>query len=657
MMNKLRIVYGATAIICLIVLAISPFKDYFSEWRKVQRKYNQYIEKLPQKVKPVPISLKQIWIPKLNVIDRCISCHTGISNPQLVNAPQPFRYHPVIPHNIENFGCTTCHQGQGLATNFHDAHLPSEFWDKPVLPGRYVESSCGRCHLYENLELTPELNRGRQEINDLSCAGCHDLPGRYSKAFIPSLNGIGSKVVNRNWLKRWLKDPREIQPQTKMPDFMLPDKEADLLADFLMSFRSFPPEVKLDSLPEIYLKNKKADDFIAKGQTRFREARCISCHAVEGKGGHLAPDLFKIASKATGKWIFNYILNCKKLQPGVSMPQYGFSREDAAAVTAYIESEFVDFNVREESSASPQPPSNFFEQGMALFNLYNCGGCHSLSSDKVSANRGPDLTSIGSKRMYQIDFATSNIPHTSYNYIESKIGSPRSFGESTRMPEYRISKTDIQSITAVLLSFQNEPLPSEFVISAPALREFNPQGKAASIFQKYSCLKCHSINQTGGTIAPDLSITGSQLQRDWTENYFKIPYSLRPVMEERMPNLSISKDEIGTITDYFYTILLDDSISSENNIDKTEPAILRGKELYYEKYGCQSCHILEGKGGYVGPPLDDTGNRLQPGWIYRWLENPQKYKPGTLEPRTGMSRAEAKDLTVYLMSFKKNKQH
>ena len=56
-MTKLRKVYFITAIVFLGVLAISPLKDYFSEWRAVQKNYNRYIKKLPQKVKPVPLAL------------------------------------------------------------------------------------------------------------------------------------------------------------------------------------------------------------------------------------------------------------------------------------------------------------------------------------------------------------------------------------------------------------------------------------------------------------------------------------------------------------------------------------------------------------------------------------------------------------------------
>ncbi len=651
-MNKLRQVYAIAAIVFLCVLAVSPLKDYLSEWRAIQKDYNRYIEKLPQKVKPAPVALQQIWVRKLNRIDRCITCHTGIDNDKMVNAPQPFSSHPKIPHEIENFGCTICHNGQGLATVFADAHLSSDFWDKPMLPNCYLESSCGRCHINDPLELTPTLNRGRQEITELTCIGCHDLPGGYKKSFIPSLDGIGNKLVSRKWFTRWLKNPREVQPQTRMPDFMLSDKEVEILTDFLMSFKTFSNGVKLDSLPEIYLKNKNDDHFIELGKTRFREARCISCHLVDGKGGHLAPDLIKIASKATAKWIFNYIINCQKLQPGIEMPHYGFSTDEAAAVTAYLESEMVDWDAPKDTATSTKPPADFFERGMVLFNQYNCGGCHALSSEKVTINRGPDLSSIGSKKIYQIDFGTTGLPRTLHNFIESKIRSPRSFGETARMPEYMLNEINLQAITTLLLSFQNEPIPLEFIRSAPFAKEYNPQGMVGQIIRKYSCLKCHTINQTGGTIAPDLSIVGSQLQQQWVERYFKLPYSLRPVMEERMPNLFISEDEIKTLANYFNTVLVDDSLVIGNNLDNSIAAIDRGQGLFREKYGCQSCHIIDGKGGYVGPPLDNTSNRLQAGWIYHWLMDPQKYTPGTLEPCAGMSDAEAKDLTAYLMSLK-----
>ena len=60
------------------------------------------------------------------VVDRCTSCHLGIANPDYVDAPQPYKTHPNLdlyvssssPHSIEQFGCTTCHEGRGRGTNF-----------------------------------------------------------------------------------------------------------------------------------------------------------------------------------------------------------------------------------------------------------------------------------------------------------------------------------------------------------------------------------------------------------------------------------------------------------------------------------------------------------------------------------------------------------
>ncbi|MFQ5633186.1 MAG: c-type cytochrome, partial [bacterium] len=381
MMKKLRLTYAILSVIFLGVLAVSPLKNYFREWRAVQKEYNQVIQKLPQRVQPIPIGLQQTWARELNRIDRCTTCHLGINNSKLAEAPQPFTTHPKIEHDLDKFGCTICHGGQGLATEFEEAHEPTEFWDKPVLPKKYLDASCGSCHTNEALTETPVLNRGRELIEEMSCVACHDLAG-FEKARTPALDGIGSKV-NRDWLVRWLKKPQAQRPKTKMPNFMLSGEEVEVLADFLMSFKSFNI-AKLAAPPKIYQEKKDDDAFINLGKTRFREARCISCHKIEGRGGHLAPDLVKIASKANTAWLYNYIRDPKRLQDGVEMPQYGFSEQEASAVVAYMTSEFIDWDLPEEDSiATHTPAPNFFERGLAIFNKYNCGGCHVLSTDKV----------------------------------------------------------------------------------------------------------------------------------------------------------------------------------------------------------------------------------------------------------------------------------
>ena len=180
-----------------------------------------------------------------------------------------------------------------------------------------------------------------------------------------------------------------------------------------------------------------------------------------------------------------------------------------------------------------------------------------------------------------------------------------------------------------------------------------PQGEFGKVLKKYECLSCHTINGEGGKLAPDLSIIGSQARPEWMAGYFRVPYSLRPILTERMPLLGMSDQEIRTAIGYFQMALLDDSIPREifpqGKLDA--PEIARGKDLYYNRFGCQGCHQANLAGGYVGPPLDGVGGRLFSGYIYSYLKNPQKIKPAVAEPNYTLSDTEARALTAYLVSL------
>ena len=49
-------------------------------------------------------------------------------------------------------------------------------------------------------------------------------------------------------------------------------------------------------------------------------------------------------------------------------------------------------------------------------------------------------------------------------------------------------------------------------------------------------------------------------------------------------------------------------------------------ERLYTTLGCRACHIIGASGGYLGPPLSDTRTRLKPGWVFRHLQNPQRWR-------------------------------
>jgi mono/diheme cytochrome c family protein len=109
---------------------------------------------------------------------------------------------PASPHPMEKFGCTTCHAGQGSATDFLlAAHTPadtrqeehwekeygweaSHFWDFPMLSSRFVESTCLKCHhqvtdlvRYGSKEEAPKVLKGYELVRENGCFGCHEIAG------------------------------------------------------------------------------------------------------------------------------------------------------------------------------------------------------------------------------------------------------------------------------------------------------------------------------------------------------------------------------------------------------------------------------------------------------------------------------------------------
>lgn len=646
-MKDLTKPFGIISVLFLIIMAISPIKEHYREWRLYQSDYNEYVQDLPQRVTPVQKGLQQIWVPELDVVDRCTTCHVGITNAALQDAPQPFRSHPEMYHQPERFGCTPCHQGQGLATNVESSFGLSEDWEYPMFTTPFTESSCGTCHNEKEVSHAPILNRGKELLAEYNCAGCHSITG-IKKGFVPSLDGIGSKV-SKEWLQKWLTDPSSVSPNTKMPDFLLSTEEVELLSDFLMTFTETNEGLELDPLPEV-LRGEIPESLFDEGETLFRTARCISCHSINSKGGNIAVELGTVASKASKQWIYNFIKDPQKLQPGITMPQYGFSENEIQAVTAYIAEEFVDWDLPdEEEKQEYRTDPNFFEKGLGIYQTYNCGGCHTLGEFPVVDGIGPDLSDMRHKPKYQLEFGQKDVPHTKEQYVIAKLRDPRGFLENSLMPQFQFDEKETLALTTALFSLQTKEMPKEYTVEERLLSSMEVQGEFGKVVEKYQCLTCHVIFDKGSTLAPDLTKLGSKLQRNWIMEYFKLPYTIRPILTERMPNLFMSDEEIEIATHYIAEFLRDDELEDGDDFTFTEELITRGENLYRNTYGCQSCHQLRGQGGYVGPPLDDLSNRLRPGWVFKRLKDPQKHNPGIPEPNFNLTDEEALALTAFLL--------
>ena len=188
--QRVRIAFAVSSVIFLAVLAVSPIKDTLREWRRYKRDYVRFAQTRPDSKRLLADyqpNIEQVWIPTFGVVDRCVTCHQGLTQASLQDdaVPKVFRAHPVTPHTLTpnkggQWGCVVCHRGQGRATEVSEAHLTTLAWERPLLPIRYIQASCGACH-QDDLQETPQqrgaTGPGPAQLRGMSPPGRHRPPG------------------------------------------------------------------------------------------------------------------------------------------------------------------------------------------------------------------------------------------------------------------------------------------------------------------------------------------------------------------------------------------------------------------------------------------------------------------------------------------------
>ena len=117
-----------------------------------------------------------------------------------------------------------------------------------------------------------------------------------------------------------------------MGNFRLSGDEIAGLQAFLLSQRAQAP---LDSSGVDW---KKADT--ANGRALFGELRCVSCHAVNGRGGTMGPELTRIGDKVRRDWLFSYLKDPHRVQPDTPMLQYRLTDDQVRDLTAFLLEEY-----------------------------------------------------------------------------------------------------------------------------------------------------------------------------------------------------------------------------------------------------------------------------------------------------------------------------
>jgi mono/diheme cytochrome c family protein len=487
--RRVKIGLLAVSLATLAVLAVAAVKEnYAAPWRLTQIRYGTILEdkavddRGKRLARDHEIRMRQIVVPELDAVDRCVSCHTGYDDPRMSDQPNPFRTHPgqyLTWHEDARFGCTVCHRGQGRATDFADAKAEGRHWDYPLLPLDLTESACGICHTPAEVadREGARYARGAALFESQGCRSCHKLNGLGGELG-PALDNEGLKVRAQlpfggvrgphtlpQWLLEHFADPQAVVDGSRMPTPGLSREEATALTTYVLS-------LQVRDLPRSYLSPEKHLEIYRRAHPEPQPAAelyarlCAKCHdrgtygrydrffarfipAIRGRSFRESADPAFVAAMI------------REGRPGTLMPPWGpeaggLSERDITALTGYL----LDRPVSPaETVASPdlaraeESGRGSAARGAILFEK-NCAGCHGAAG---TGGVGPSLANATFQRNAHREFVFRTVAH----------------GRSdTAMPAYLapgrggMNRSDIDDLVAYVKSLGTPPAATE--VSAAA---------------------------------------------------------------------------------------------------------------------------------------------------------------------------------------------
>jgi len=613
-------------------------------------------------------------------VDRCVSCHVAINKAGFEDEENPYKTHPnralfLGNHPTDQYGCTPCHNGDGPAVNsveqahassydehghLHLLHLREKL---ALFRGDMMQTNCQKCHdSAVGLEGAEVAARGETLFVELGCHGCHLAEGYEDLSRIdgtpaigPSLRRIGAKV-DPAWLVRWVRNPHEFRPNTRMPNFMFDDAQAVAVAAYLLDASRDASDAWAAShrAPAI----DTSSEAVERGRAVVDSVGCRACHAlapdeVAGRVGvskDIAPNLSRVAEKVDAGWIYHWIKNPRDYSPLARMPSLRLGEDEARDVVAYLSTLGDRVPGPADLAARLGDPSTVAD-GLKLVRKYGCAGCHDVPGMEGESRIGAELSTYGDKGHEELFFGNRvDLEEDWEVFTREKIKQPR--GYATKwieqvMPHFDLADEDVEALIIFLRGRTEAKAPASFRANEtndPTIVD------GQRLIGRYNCTGCHIIDDRGGDVRrlyestpsaapPNLRSEGKKVQAGWLFGFLKGPVTLRPWLKIRMPTFHLTDGEAYRLVRYFEAL---DAVQVP--FVHIDPAAYRGQIVEAgallassDYLGCFSCHVRgstmpEGDPSSWAPNLALAHTRLKPDWILEWLHDPQALLPGTKMP-------------------------
>jgi cytochrome c oxidase cbb3-type subunit 3 len=167
--------------------------------------------------------------------------------------------------------------------------------------------------------------------------------------------------------------------------------------------------------------------------------------------------------------------------------------------------------------------------------------------------------------------------------------------------------------------------------------------KAGEYEFRINCALCHGLGAHGGGRGPDLTRAQKKHAHSDPELFQVIsngiPGTVMPANGTNGQGVGMTDEEIWQIITYVRSIEV-------KAPDKPAGNVAHGKELFYGDANCSLCHMVEGKGGRLGPDLTAVGGSRTREAIIDSVRNPSRRLAWGLTEATKEFPQEYETITV-----------
>ncbi|WP_366922521.1 c-type cytochrome [Metallumcola ferriviriculae] len=220
------------------------------------------------------------------------------------------------------------------------------------------------------------------------------------------------------------------------------------------------------------------------------------------------------------------------------------------SLTVFI---FLTIDSLQHIQASSPPLTVSVVEGKKVWQRENCINCHTILGN--GAYFAPDLTKEASKR--------------SSDWLMKFLQNPDAVMPGTAMSSVQLDAADAENVVR-FLEWVNEvdtnDWPPEAIMSSDSSSTRTGQEQEGSgadsgkgsgldgknIFLTAGCTNCHTVDDRGGNVGPDLSHIGGKRSDKYLRNIISSPGSVIP--GSIMPAADLSEEKLDALVNYLVTL-------------------------------------------------------------------------------------------------------